>query len=596
MKTLIIVESPGKTEAIQKYLGDKYVVYASKGQIVDLAKGGRFGIGVNPNANFKTFYHLIPDKIHFLDKIISQVDEIEKIIICTDPDTEGHGIAWHIAQNLKHLKKPIFRAEFHEITKLGIEDGLSKVREVDINQYKAQETRRILDRIVGFMVSPFLINYYHTNLSAGRVQSVATRMVVDREREIGNFEPQEYWNVFAKIKKEDLIFNAKYQGKVKNKEEAELIKAALEKPSIKDSEFIVTAAIKKPKSEQPDPPLTTARMQQLMASKFGTDGERTMAAAQVLYELGFVTYIRTDSVRISDAALENVREWLKINNFEIPKKPNTFKNKDSAQNAHECIRPTNLNNLPQNINLAEDVKALYKLIWTYFVASQMCPAVYDTLDLKISHNLSDHRFKVAGKILVSPGYLAFVEGKEKSNETLPTINKADIFNLIDDKSVELEQKFTQPPHRYNYASLIKELESKGIGRPSTYVDIIGKITNRNYVEKQGNTYYGTKLGDDITSLLTKYFEFMDYNYTSNLEQQMDEVAAGNLNSLEVLSNFYSTFREKLKMAHMENGGKVCVKCAAPMYLKPGRNDTKFWGCALYPFCDSVENAELKDCA
>jgi DNA topoisomerase-1 len=596
MKTLIIVESPTKTQAIQKYLGDNYLVYASNGQIVDLAKGGRFGIGVNPNANFKTFYHLIPEKVHFLDKIISQVDIIEKIIICTDPDTEGHGIAWHISQSLKHLKKPIMRAEFHEITEHGIREGLKNSREIDVNQYKAQETRRVLDRIVGFMVSPFLINYYHTNLSAGRVQSVATRLVVEREREIANFEPQEYWNLSARIAKADLVFNAKYQGKLKNKEEAEKTKSELEQPSITDSEFIVSTVTKKAKKEQPDPPLTTARIQQLMASKFGIDGERTMAAAQSLYELGFVTYIRTDSVRISDVALSNVREWLQTNNFEIPNKPNVFKNKDSAQNAHECIRPTDLNNTPDKINLSDDVRALYKLIWTYFVASQMCPAVYDTLDIKINHKLSKHLFKVAGKVLVEPGYLALLEGKEKSNDVLPTVDKNDVLKLVDEKSIEIEQKFTQPPHRYNYASLIKELESRGIGRPSTYVDIIGKITNRHYVEKQGNTYYGTKLGDEITSLLSKYFDFMNYDYTANLEQQMDEISCGKISNLDVLNDFYKSFRNKLKDAHVENGGKVCQKCSAPMYLKPGRNDTKFWGCALYPFCDSSASVELKDCA
>ena len=596
MKTLIIVESPGKIQAIQKYLGNDYSVYASNGQIVDLAKGGRFGIGVNPNAGFKTFYHLIPDKVHFLDKIIGQVDNIEKIVICTDPDTEGHGIAWHIAQNLRHLKKPIWRAEFHEITEQGIKDGLKNIREVDANQYKAQETRRVLDRIVGFMVSPFLINYYHTNLSAGRVQSVATRLVVEREREINNFEPQEYWNLSAQIAKEKLVFNAKYQGKLKTKEEAEKVKSEVEQPSIADSEFVVSSIVKKPKKEQPDPPLTTARMQQLMASKFGVDGEKTMVAAQNLYELGLVTYIRTDSVRISDVALDNVRRWLKSNKFDVPNKPNVFKNKDSAQNAHECIRPTNLDNTPDKINLSSDVKSLYKLIWTHFVASQMCPAVYDTVDIKINHKTSNHLFKVAGKVLVDPGYLALLEGKEKSTETLPTVEKNDVLRLVNDKSVELEQKFTQPPHRYNYASLIKELESRGIGRPSTYVDIIGKITNRHYVEKQGNTYYGTKLGDEITSLLSKYFDFMNYDYTANLEKQMDEISCGKINNLDVLASFYDSFKHKLKDAHLENGGKVCHKCGAPMYLKPGRNETKFWGCSLYPFCDSVASLELKDCA
>jgi DNA topoisomerase I len=596
LKTLIIVESPNKIDSIKKYLDDTYEVYASSGQIMDLAKGGRFGIGVNPLANFKTYYCLIPSKIGFLDKIISNVDSIEKILIASDPDTEGEGIAWHVAQSLKHLNKPMFRAEFHEITKEGIAHGLANTTELDINKFKAQETRRVLDRIVGFMVSPFLMNYYSTNLSAGRVQSVATRMVIERESDINEFEPQEYWNIGVNLTKDNKSIFAKCQSKVKSKEDAEKMKVELESPSIAESVFEAVSVSRKPKKEQPEPPLTTARMQQLMSSKHGVDGEITMQAAQSLFELGLVTYIRTDSVRISDGALDNVRQWLQESKIEIPTKPNIFKNKGAAQDAHECIRPTNLTNLPENIHLSTDVKTLYKLIWTHFVSSQMCPAVYDTLDVKISHVASGHKFKVSGKVLVSAGYLALLEGKVKSDDELPAINESDKFKLIDNKSVILEQKFTQPPARYNYATLLKELENKGIGRPSSYVEIISKITSRNYVEKQGNTYYGTKLGSEITGLLQKYFDFMQYDYTSELEKQMDEVSLGNMNSLDVLSNFYSTFRSKLRDAHLATGGKVCEKCAAPMYQKPGRNETKFWGCSLYPFCSSTADVELKICA
>lgn len=597
MKTLIIVESPGKTQSIQKYLGDKYIVCASNGQIVNLAKGGRYGIGVNPIDHFKAFYTLMPDKVYFLDKIISNVDNIDKIFICTDPDTEGHGIAWHIAEKLKHLNKPIFRAEFHEITQEGILDGLAKFTEIDLNKFKAQETRRILDRLVGFMVSPFLINYYGANLSAGRVQSVATRMVVEREREIAKFESEEYWNINVNLAKEKQSFIAKYQGKVKSKEAAEQIKLDIEQPTIPDSIFEVLSVSKKPKKESPESPLTTAKMQQVMASKFGFEGERTMAAAQSLYESGYCTYIRTDSVRTSDTALANVREWLTKNNFEIPVKPNTFKNKDASQNAHECIRPTNLNNIPDQMSITGDTKLLYKTIWTYFVSSQMCSAIYDTLEAKIIHTLlGKHQFKLTGKLLVSPGYLALLENKVISEDKFPTIDTKDVLHLLDDKSISLEQKFTQPPHRYNYASLIKELESKGIGRPSTYVEIISKITSRNYVEKQGNTYYGTELGDKITTILTKYFEFMEYDYTAELEQQMDEISHGKLNNLDVLTEFYSRFQDKLKEAHINHDGKMCEKCAAPMYLKNGKNDTKFWGCALFPFCNFAAPRELKACA
>jgi len=596
-KTIIIVESPGKVQSIQKYLGDKYIVCASNGQIVNLAKGGRYGIGVNPIDKFKTFYTLMPDKVYFLDKIISNADNIDKIIICTDPDTEGHGIAWHIAEKFKHLNKPIFRAEFHEITQEGIVEGLRQVSDIDINKFKAQETRRILDRLVGFMVSPFLINSYGANLSAGRVQSVATRMVIEREREISKFEPQEYWNINVNLTKDKQSFIAKYQGKVKSKEIADQIKLDIEQPNIADSLFQVLSVSKKPKKENSESPLTTAKMQQVMASKYGFEGERTMAAAQSLYESGYCTYIRTDSVRASDTALDNVREWLSNNKFEIPVKPNTFKNKDASQNAHECIRPTNLNNMPDTMNLANDTKLLYKTIWNYFVSSQMCPAVYDTLEAKIVHTiLGKHQFKLTGKLLVSPGYLAILEDKVVSQETFPTIDSQDLLHLFDDKSISLEQKFTQPPARYNYGSLIKELETKGIGRPSTYTEIISKITSRHYVEKQGNTYHGTKLGDDITTVLTKYFDFMEYDYTAELEKQMDEISEGKLNNLTVLTDFYLRFQDKLKAAHLDHHGKMCDKCSAPMYLKNGKNDTKFWGCALFPFCNYSTSVELKNCA
>jgi len=587
MKKLIIVESPNKVQTIQKYLGDKYIVQASNGHIVDLSKGGEFGIGVNPNNKFKTHYSMIPNKFRFIENIISNLDNIEQIIICTDPDTEGHAIAWHIAEKLKYFNKPILRGEFHELTEQGIKNGISNLGNLDFNKFKAQETRRILDRIVGFMVSPFLINHYGMKLSAGRVQSVTTRMVIEREKEISEFKPQEYWNISVSLTKDKNNYIAKYSKKIKSKDEAEKIKLEIEYPNISESEFRAIEVVKKPKKENPPPPLTTAKMQQVMASKFSIDGERTMAAAQSLYESGYVTYIRTDSVRISDEALLNVRNWLSKNNFEIPTKPFIFKNKEAAQNAHECIRPTVLNNTPEVVNLNGDNRILYELIWKQFVSSQMCSAIYDTLNVKIEHAHSKHSFKLTGKLLVSPGYLTILENKKESKTTLPSLNKNDLLKLTDEESIVLDQKFTQPPARYNYSSLIAELENKGIGRPSTYVDIIGKITNRNYVEKQGNTYHGTELGTKITDKLSQYFEFMNYDYTALLEKQMDDISIGNIDNIHVLNNFYNSFIKTLQQAHIDNDGKICKKCGAPMYLKNGKNDVKFWGCGLYPFCRGV---------
>ncbi len=583
-KTIIIVESPGKVQSIQKYLGEQYIVCASNGQIVNLAKGSKYGIGVNPLDKFKAFYTLMPDKVYFLDKIISNIDIIDKIIICTDPDTEGHGIAWHIADKLKHLQKPIFRAEFHEITQEGIAEGLKHISDIDFNKFKAQETRRVLDRLVGFMVSPFLINSYGSNLSAGRVQSVATRMVFEREQEIKKFDPKEYWNISVNLIKDTQSFIAKYQGKVKSAEVANQIKFDIEQPTILDSIFKVSTVVKKPKKENSIPPLTTAKMQQVMASKYGFEGERTMATAQSLYESGYITYMRTDSVRASDTALTNVREWLANNKFDIPTKPNTFKNKDAAQNAHECIRPTNLNNIPDKMSIGEDTKLLYKTIWIYFVSSQMCPAVYDTLDVKITHELSKHQFKLTGKLLVSPGYLSILEDRVISKNTFPTINVDDLFKLIDSKSICLEQKFTQPEARYNYASLIKELESKGIGRPSTYCSIVDTIIKRNYVSKNANnSYYATEMGEKITLLLANYFNFLEYNYTSKLEERMDKISNGEVDYLDVLNDFYSQFSQDLQKLVLANNGKICCKCNSPMYLR-NYDNTSYWQCALQPFC------------
>lgn len=587
MHTYLIVESPGKIQSIQKYLGDKYVVLASKGHINELAKGGKFGIGVDPLNRFKTTYTLLPDKIAFLDQIISNEADVDKIVLATDGDTEGHAISFHIAHYLKHLNKPMQRVVFNEITKLGIEEGLKHPTEIDVNQFKSQETRRIADRLIGFMVSPFLMHYYGggASLSAGRVQSCATRLIVEREREITNFKPQEYWTLSAELIKDQQTFLAKYPTKIKNQAEAIKIKTEMEQPSVTDSVFRIVNVDKKPRKEFPNPPLNTAKMQQLMASKFGIDGEATMSAAQILYESGFVTYIRTDSVRSAETSITNVREWLSNNGFEIPNKPYVYKNKnEAAQDAHEAIRPTNLNNVPDQMNLGSDTKILYKLIWDCFVSSQMQPAIYDTLDAKIIHDRSNRFLKITGKLLSSPGYLTVLEGKVKSTKELPTLNPNDILGLTGEQAIQLEQKFTQPPARYNYGSLIEKLENNGIGRPSTYANIIGTIANRNYVIKQGNTYHGTELGDKITTVLSNYFEFMQYAYTSNLEGQMDEIALGKLNYLDVLSDFYLKFKTKLNQAHTDQGGIVCEKCGTPVFTRRNKEGLDYQTCMLGVFC------------
>lgn len=589
-KIYIIIESPGKVETIKQYISNNYEIIASYGHITELAKGGRYGIGVNPIDNFKAYYMLMKDKMPFLDKIISNADNIDKIILATDDDIEGHSISWHISKYIRHLNIPIYRCIFNEITKNGIENGLNNLSELDINKYHAANVRRILDRIVGFMVSPFLINYYGDNLSAGRVQSVAARMIIEREQEINCFNPEEYWVIIASLVKEQQIFTAKFQGKIKNKMAAEKIKLELEQPTIYNSVFKISSLKKKPKKEYPDPPLNTAKLQQIMATKFGMEGERTMAAAQRLYEAGLVSYIRTDSIRAADTAIKTLRAWLNTNNLEVPVRSYLYKNKDAAQDAHECIRPTDINKTPKTMNLYGDELDLYRTVWNYFVASQMVPAVYDTLDAKVLHELSGHQFKITGKLLVEPGYLYVLEGKSKSNNILPNLNNEDLLKLVDDKSICFEQKFTQASPRFTYASLVKELESNGVGRPSTFAAISSTILNRGYVIKKGNTYHGTLLGEKINGILKQYFDFLAYDYTALLEKQMDDIALGKLNHLEVLNDFYSNFKNKLKKAHLDNDGKICDKCGAPMYLRIGKY-SKFWNCALFPFCSSVKQLE-----
>lgn len=581
-KTLIIVESPGKINSIQKYVGDNYIVLASGGHIVNLAKGGRFGIGVNPFKKFKTYYSIIPEKLPFLDKIISSSDKYDKIIICSDPDLEGHGIAWHLGQNLSHLNKPIFRAEFHEITKKGIEDGLKNLKPLSIESFNAQEARRVLDRLVGFMVSPYLITHYGSNLSAGRVQSVTARMVIEREEEIKSFEPKEYWNISVKLTNEKEHFVAKLLQEIDSKSSALKIEAQLKQNA---SDFKVSSVKKTVKKEEPYPPLNTAKMQQIMASKFDMDGDRTMQAAQALYELGYCTYIRTDSVRISDSALEPVRTWLSLNKFDIPGKPNFFKNKSAAQDAHECIRPTNVNLTPDKLQLSDiDTIRLYKIIWMYFVCSQMLPAVYALTEVKINHMPSKLLFKINGKILQSLGFLSLDKENIKNDNYIPIFSVGDKLKLFDNKSIILEQKFTQPPPRYNYSSLIKELEKKNIGRPSTYNTIVSTISNRQYVVKNGNSFSGTSLGLKINSVLKDNFDFLDYDYTSKLEDELDKIAEGKLDKVDVLNSFYTSLKDKLGKAHAKCGGKLCQKCGFPIYKKVSKANIEFFSCGLYPFC------------
>jgi DNA topoisomerase-1 len=589
MKTLVIVESPSKAEKIQTYLGKDYVVLASKGHITDLAKGGKHGIGVDVENNFKPHYVLMEDKLETLDRLLSAAKKCDKILVASDPDREGEAIAWHLAQRLDGVDKPIKRMVFNEIKKDKLLKAVKDVRDIDTNLFHSQEARRILDRLVGFMASPFLMNFFGPKLSAGRVQSVVTKMVIDREREIESFVPEEFWTIQVNLSKDSKSgFVTKFSGKLTDQKAAE---AARDMLAVKDAEYIVSDVTADEEKKPAPPPLVTSSLQQIMSRTHGFGADRTMKAAQSLYESGYCTYIRTDSVRVGDEALQELRDWLSTNNHELPKKANTFKNKDAAQDAHECIRPSDLTLLPHD-NMAiidPDEKLVYETIWKYYVASQMMPAVYNTL--KVTAHVKGNymaEVKAAGKALKSPGFLQILGLTDDSKIEIPNLSKGDVLKLFGNKPVKLEKKQTQPPPRYSEDKLIKELVNRNIGRPATYADLLSKITARNYVEKKGNVYHATDLGKKITDVLTQFFTFMDYDYTAKMEQQLDEIESGKVNHKDMLKKFFPAFKKELDLAYVKYGGHLCDKCSSPMATRTSKTGDKFLACSAYPKCKNTK--------
>lgn len=588
-KTLVIVESPSKAQKIQEYLGKNYIVMASKGHIADLAKGGKHGIGIEIENKFKPRYVLMDDKIELLDSLISAAKECDNILVASDPDREGESIAWHLSTRLEDVGKPIKRMVFNEIKKDKLLKAVKDVRDIDMNLFHAQEARRILDRLVGFTASPFLINFFGSNLSAGRVQSVVTRMIIDREREIEVFVPEEFWTIQVNLcNKNKESFTTKYNYRITDSKTATSIKDKLSKTN----DYIVTDVLAEEEKRSPAAPLVTSSLQQIMSKVHGFGADRTMKAAQALYEAGYCTYIRTDSIRVGDEALSEVRDWIKDNNYELPKKPNVFKNKDASQDAHECIRPSDLSLLPgQNFAIIDpDQKIVYETIYKYFVASQMMPAVYNTLKITIqSKSDINLELKASGKALKSKGFLDILGVNDDSKIDIPNLIKGDSVILSGDKAVKLEKKQTQPPPRYSEDKLIKELVNKNIGRPATYADLLSKITSRNYVEKKGNVYHATDLGKKITDILINFFTFMDYNYTANLESKLDLIENGKEDKLEMLKKFYKTFSEEMRKAYGNyiTTQHTCKKCNNFMIEKNGKYG-KFYAC-VSSGCKYIEN-------
>lgn len=589
MKTLVIVESPSKAQKIQGYLGKDYVVLASKGHITDLAKGGKHGLGVDIEKDFRPHYVLMDDKIDILNELMDAAKKVDQIFVASDPDREGEAIAWHLSQRLQDMGKPIKRMVFNKIKKDLLLKAVKEVRDIDMNLFHSQEARRILDRLVGFTASPFLMSFFGPKLSAGRVQSVVTRMVIDREREIETFVPEEFWTVQVNLSNDGKNgFVTKYVGRPTNQTEADAARAKL---AVKE-DFVVSEVIADEEKKSPQAPLITSTLQQVMSKDHGFGADRTMKAAQSLYENGYVSYIRTDSVRVDEASVNEVRDWLKSNNHQIPAKANSFKNRDAAQDAHECIHPTDLTLLPgQNFAIIDpDEKLVYEVIWKNFVASQMVPAIYNTLKV-VAHVKGDKSAEVraSGKALKSKGFLEIMEVEDNSKIEIPILHVGDTLTRFGKTPIKMEKKQTQPPPRYSEHKLVEELDRRGIGRPATYADLLTRITGRNYVEKKGNVYHATDLGKKITDELLKYFTFMDYDYTAKLEKELDEIESGKVDHIAMLKKFYPEYKQQLNQAYTQHGSTLCDQCGSPMTVRTAKNDgSQFLACTAFPKCRNTK--------
>ena len=593
MTALVIVESPGKVKTISKILGSGYTVRPTVGHIIDLAKGkGGGDIGVDIKNGFKPRYEVLPDKKDKIKAIVDAARTADEIYVAADADREGEAIAFHVADQLKSLKKPLKRIEFNEITKKAITKAIASPRDFNQDLFDAQQARRVLDRIVGFMVSPYLSRKLGDKLSAGRVQSVALRMIVDREKEIDEFVPEIFFNLSATLAKDGDKFVAKYPRRVTKEDEAKQIKEDL------DASTYTIADLQAKKNIRRAPaPLTTSLLQQEASTKLKFKAERTMQAAQALYEAGHVTYIRTDSTRNSDESIAALRDFLTKEGFGVPDAPNVFKNKDQSQDAHEAIRPTHVEARPDKIALDGDQHKVYNLIWRMFVASQMKPAVFDVVKATIQAS-KGHKLIADGKILREEGWLAMAKPfvKKEKDVVLPQLSVGDGVDLVPPK-VKLEKSQTKPPPRYTEATLIAELERKEIGRPSTYASIIGRISVRKYVKNTTKGFVPSELGKLVTTDLKDSFTFMDYMYTADMEKKLDKIADGKLDYVAMMSEFFDGFKVEFDKARGSQGMSTdipCPKCGGEMVVRKSKYGF-FAGCVKYKSgCDGIVNISIVD--
>ena len=606
-KSLVIVESPAKAKTVGKFLGKNYKVEASMGHVRDLPKSQ---IGVNTENNYEPKYITIRGKGKLIDTLKKEARKADKIYLATDPDREGEAISWHLATILGLNEQDKCRIEFHEITKDAIKGAIKNSRAINMGLVNAQQARRILDRLVGYEISPILWRKVKWGLSAGRVQSVAVRLIVDRENEIRNFIPKEYWSLIAKFKVGNKTFEAKLHSQNGEKislENQEQVDAVLN--NINNADYFVSDIKKQEKRRNPLPPFITSTLQQEGYKRLNFTAKKTMSIAQQLYEgidiksegtVGLITYMRTDSVRISEEAQKNTEVYIenKYGKEFLPEARRVFKLKNNIQDAHEAIRPSSVERNPEEIknSLSSDQYKLYKLIWSRFVASQMAVAIFDTTTVDISVN--EYIFKANGSNLKFPGFtkLYSMEEEDKENTSIPDINLKQKLAL---KETEPKQHFTQPPARFTEATIVKALEENGIGRPSTYAPIISTIIDRGYVVREKKTFLPTELGEVVTELLIEYFSsIVDVEFTAEMEKKLDEVEEGNENWKNIIDEFYKPLNASIKIAEdniskitieeeVEVSDILCDKCGKNMVIKKGRYG-KFLACPGYPECKNTK--------
>ena len=605
-KYLVIVESPAKAATIGKFLGNNYKIEASMGHVRDMPKSQ---MGIDFEHDFEPKYITIRGKGELLGKLRKDAKAADKVYLATDPDREGEAISWHLlhALNLGE-EKPISRITFNEITKTAVKKSITDARDIDMDLVDAQQARRVLDRVVGYTISDLLWKKVKKGLSGGRVQSVALRLICDREGEIREFIPEEYWTLGAKLKDADgKGFEAKFYGKGETKTElANEAETNEVLDGLKGKDFAVTDVKTGSRQKKPVAPFTTSTMQQEASKHLNMATQKTMMIAQQLYEgvnvkgegtVGLVSYIRTDSFRISDEAYEAAVAFIKETYGDAFVNPEriVYKSKGKTQDAHEAIRPTNVSRTPESIkdSLSKDQYRLYKLIWERFVASQMSPAVYDTLSVKLS--AGDYTFRASGSRLRFSGFLeAYSKGEEEDEKVIPKLTQGDILQA---EQLLPEQHFTQPPARYTDASLIKTLEEIGVGRPSTYAPTLTTIQARHYVTKEAKNLFPTELGEMVDEIMKTYFpDIVDIDFTANMEKRLDDVEMGKEEWKQIIRDFYPDFKksvenaaEKLEKIEIkdEETDIVCEKCGRNMVIKYGRYG-KFLACPGFPECQNAK--------